>query len=97
MNTNADYVAAMDTQLKKWDADVDALAAKGDEANAEARTAYQAQIAGLRSNRDAATKAFQEIRVASEAAGAQMHAGMELAWKTMQTALETVSASFKKS
>src|SRR5207237_4924682 len=37
MNTNADYVAAMDTQLKKWNADVDALAAKGDEANAEAR------------------------------------------------------------
>ena len=58
----------METQLKKWDADVDALAAKGEKASAEARTAYYERIKDLRASRDVAQKTFQEIRAASESA-----------------------------
>jgi hypothetical protein len=96
MSMNADYVTRMETQLKKWDADVDALAAQGEKANAEGRAAYHAQIKNLRASRDSAQKTFQKIRVASEAAGAQMQAGMEAAWKTMQHSLEKVSSDLRK-
>ena len=41
MSRNSDFVAMMDKQLKKWDADVDALAAQGEKASATARAAYQ--------------------------------------------------------
>lgn len=96
MGMNAEYVAKMETQLKKWDADVDALAAEGEKASAAARAAYHEQIKNLRAGRDAAQKTFQEIRVASESAGAQMQAGMKTAWETMQKALEKVSTDLRK-
>jgi hypothetical protein len=96
MAKNAEYVIKMETQLKKFDADVDALAAKGEKANEAARATYHEQMKSLRANRDAAQKTFQEIRVATEAAGAQLHAGMEVAWETMQKALEKASADLRK-
>jgi len=96
MGKNTEYVTRMETQLKKWDADVDALAAKSEKASAQARAAYHEQIKNLRASRDAAQKTFQEIRVASESAGARMQAGMEVAWETMQKALEKVSSDLRK-
>ena len=96
MAKNSEYVTRMESQLKKWDADVDALAAKGEKANAEARAAYFAQIKDLRANRDAAQKTFQEILVANESAGAQLQAGMKQAWETMQKNLAKVSSDLRK-
>jgi Ribonuclease G/E len=96
MGRNAEYVAKMEKQLKKWDADVDALAAKGEKASAEARTAYYERIKDLRASRDAVQKTFKEISVASESAGAQMQAGMEAAWKSMEKSLEKVSLDLSK-
>ena len=96
MSMKTEYVAKMETQLKKWDADVDALAAEGEKASAAARAAYHEGIKNLRVSRDAAQKTFQEIRVASESAGTQMQAGMKTAWETMQKALEKVSSDLRK-
>lgn len=96
MGMNAEYVARMKTQLKKWDADVDALAAQGEKASAEGRAAYHERIQELRAGRDAMHKTFEEIRFAGESAGAQMHAGMEGALDKMQKALEKVSSDLRK-
>jgi len=96
MGKNAEYVAKMETQLKKWDADVDALAAEGEKASAKARVAYADQIKSLRATRDAAQQSFQKVRAASEAAAAQMQAGMEAAWETMQKSLTKVSSDLRK-
>lgn len=91
MSKNSEYVARMETQLKKWDADVDALAAKGEKVSADGRSAYYARIKELRASRDAAQKTFQEIRAAGETARAQMQAGMEATWEAMQKALGKMS------
>ena len=90
MSTKSEFVTKMDAQLKKWDADVDALAAKGEKVSADARKAYYAQIKDLRSSREVAQKTFQEILVASESARAA--AGlMEATWEAMQKALGKMS------
>jgi hypothetical protein len=86
----------METQLKKWDADVDALAAKGEKVNADARAAYYAQIKDLRASRAVAQKTFQDIRAASESARVQMQAGMEATWEAMQKALGKMSLDLGK-
>ena len=96
MGMNAEYVAMMETQLKKWDADVDALAAQSEKASAEARAAYHAQIKDLRASRAAAQKTFQEISSANESAGAQMQAAMKASWETMQKSLEKLSSDLRK-
>ena len=96
MNKQSEYVARMETQLKKWDAEVDALAAKGKEASAASYAAYEKQIEHLRSGREAMKKSFQEMQVATEAAGAKMQAGVEVAWDTMQKSLAKVTADLRK-
>jgi hypothetical protein len=83
----------MKTQLKQWDADLDALGARSELASAEARAATHERIKELRANRDAAQKAFQQMRAAGESAGVQLKAGMEDAWKSMHKALQKASSS----
>jgi polyhydroxyalkanoate synthesis regulator phasin len=93
MGINADYVARMKTQLKQWDAELDALVARGELASAEARAASHERIAELRLSRDAAQKSLHEMRAAGEAAGKHVMAGMEETWKSMQKALKKASAT----
>jgi len=96
MSMHSEYIATMETQLRKWDADLDALAAEGKKASAEARAAYDERIKGLRASRDAAQKTFLQIREATESAGAQMQAAMQGAWETMQEAFEKASSDIRK-
>jgi hypothetical protein len=96
MSIHSDYIARMATQLRKWDADVDALAAEGKKAGADARVAYDEQIKDLRASRDAAQRKFLEICQATESAGAQMQAAMQGAWETMQKTFEKPSSGITK-
>jgi hypothetical protein len=96
MGTRAEFVAGMQVQMKKWDAELEALVAEGKKASGEARTAYDRRIKELRLSRKAAQKFFQELRVATESAGVQIQAAMEVAWETMQQALQKVSADLRK-
>ena len=96
MGTNADYVTGMQTQVKKWDAEVDSLAADGKKASGEARTAYARRLKELRLSRNAAMRTLDEVRTASEVTGARLQAGMEAAWNTMQEALAKASADLRK-
>jgi translation initiation factor IF-2 len=96
MSIHSEYIARMATQLKKWDADVDALAAEGKKASADARAAYDDRIKDLRASRDAAQKTFLEICQATELAGAQMQAAMQGAWEAMQKTFEKVSSDIRK-
>jgi uncharacterized coiled-coil DUF342 family protein len=96
MSKNSDYAAQMQTQLDKWDADVDALVAEGAKRNAQARTAYEGQVKHLRASRDAAHETFQKLRAASESASAQLRDGMQDAWDSMQKMLTEVSSDLRK-
>jgi hypothetical protein len=92
MTMNTEYLAKMETQLRKWDADFNTLAAKGKQLTAEARSAYYARIKDLRAGRNTAQKIFQDMRAAAGTAGAQLNDGMEAAWGSMQKALEKATS-----
>ncbi len=96
MDTNADFAAGMQTQLNKWDAEFDNLIVEGRKASGESRTAYDRRLKELRLSRKAAQKSLQELRTTTESAGAQMQAGMQGVWETMQKALEKVSSDLRK-
>ncbi len=96
MDKKSDFVIAMETQMKKWDADLDALNAMGEKANDAARATYQANLKSLRANRDEARKTFKEMSDASVEAGEKMQARMTASWETMQKSLEKVSADLRK-
>ena len=91
-----EYLARMETQLKKWDADLEALAAEGQRASDGARAAYHERLKELRASRDAARQTLHEMRAAGGAAGEHLQSGMKSAWETMQKALEKAAAELRK-
>jgi hypothetical protein len=93
MTINADYVAAMQGQLKNWDIQVDALVAEGKQANAFLAAKYETQINELRTSREAAQVAFKKIRMASDAGGGELQAGMAKAWLAMEERLAEATAT----
>ncbi len=96
MSKKDDYFAMMESQIKKWDAEVDKLKAKSEQMSADARAKYAEQLKAMRTNRDAAYKKLQEMRGASESAWQHMQAGVDAAWASMKSALEKTSSKFKK-
>jgi SMC interacting uncharacterized protein involved in chromosome segregation len=96
MSKKDEYFAMMESQIKKWDAEVDKLRAKSGQMSAEARVKYEEQLKAMRANRDAAHKKLQEMRTATEAAWQHAQSGMDAAWASMKNALEKASSQFKK-
>ena len=96
MSKKDDYFTMMESQIKKWDAEVDKLRAKSGQMSAEARVKYEEQLKAMRANRDAAHKKLQEMRTATEAAWQHTQSGMDAAWASMKNALEKASSQFKK-
>jgi hypothetical protein len=95
MGKKDEYFAAMESEIKNWDAEVDKLNAKGKQMSADARVAYDTQVKAMRADRDLAYSKLQEIRTANESAWQQMQAGMDAAWTSMKNALDKASAQFK--
>ena len=92
-----EYFTMMDSQIKKWDAEVDKLRARSRrQLSAEARAKYDEQLKAMRASRDAANKKLQEMRAASESAWQHMQAGVDTAWASMKNALDKASSQFKK-
>ncbi|WP_018606500.1 hypothetical protein [Uliginosibacterium gangwonense] len=96
MGLTSDYVEKMQALLKKWDADFDVLAAQGKKAGSDVRAAYHERITELRAGRAAAHETFHDLRIAAESANSKMHAGMDLAWESMRTALEKAFSDLRK-
>ena len=96
MSKKDEYMVQMQLQLKKWDAEIDALTAKANDIGAEARDKYYDQLKIMRASREAAAQKMHELTSASEAAWQEMQKGMESAWDAMKSAMEKVTSSFKK-
>jgi len=93
---NTDYVATMQAQLEKWDADVAELGAERDRQGIDARAPYHEGIMDLRARRDTAEKAWKKIRGATDWSGGHLQDVMDTAWKAMQATLLRVTAQVHK-
>ena len=95
MGKKDEYFAAMESEIKKWDAEVDKLNAKGKEMSADVRAGYETQVKALRADRDLAYSKLQELHTANESAWQQMQSGVDAAWTSMKNALDKASAQYK--
>ena len=96
MSKKDDYFAKMESQIKKWDAEVDKLRAKSEQLSVEARAKFAEQLKSLRATRDGGVKKLQELNGASESAWQHMEAGVDMAWAAMKNALEKASSKLKR-
>jgi predicted nucleic acid-binding Zn-ribbon protein len=95
MSTKDEFVRKMHAKLDQWNADIDALSAKAEHAEASARAEYHKQLEALRSKRDHARGKLSEVESASEGAWQDLKAGVELAWESVSEAVRSATARFK--
>jgi uncharacterized coiled-coil DUF342 family protein len=95
MVTKDEFVRKMHAKLDQWNAEIDALKAKSDAAEADARAEYHKQIEVLRSKRDAARGKLNELESAGENAWEDLKAGVELAWESVSEAVRSATSRFK--
>ena len=95
MGKKDEYCATMESEIKKWDAEVDNLNAKGKQMSAEARVKYDTQVKAMRADRDLAYSKLQEMRTANESAWQHMQSGVDAAWTSMKNALEKAASQYK--
>ena len=95
MGKKDEYCATMESEIKKWDAEVDRLNAKGEQMSADMRVGYDTQVKAMRADRDLALSKLQEMRTASESAWQQMQSGVDAAWTSMRNALDKAASQFK--
>ena len=96
MSKKDDYFAKMNSQIKKWDAEVDKLRARSEQLGAEARAKFAEQLQTMRATRDAAFKKLEELHGSSDSAWRHLEAGVDAAWASMKSALENASVKLKK-
>jgi len=96
MSTRDEYVRKMHSMLDKGNAEIDALTARMEHAEAGARAAYQKQIATLRARQDEARAKLESLRNAGEGAWQDMKAGVELAWDAIGEAIESARSRLGK-
>ena len=95
MGKKDEYFATMESEIKKWDAEVDKLNTKGKQMSADVRVAYDTQLKAMRADRDLAYSKLQEMRTANESAWQHMQSGVDAAWSSMKNALDKAAAQFK--
>jgi hypothetical protein len=96
MSTRDEFVRKMHSLLDKGNAEIEALEARAEHAEAGARDAYRKQIAALRAKQDEARGRLESLRTAGEGAWQDMKAGVEMAWEAIGEAIESAKSRIKK-
>jgi DNA repair ATPase RecN len=90
-----DFVQRLKEKIDLWNADLDRLQARADQASSETRIKYQQQIADLQERRGELEDKMAQLRCAGEGAWDDVKTGMEIAWGSMSEALSSALHRFK--
>lgn len=96
MSTRDEYVKKMHDMLQKLDAEIDTLAARTGQVEADVRDEYHKQLAQLRTRRDEVRAKLDTLRDAGEGAWQDLKAGVELAWDALGEAVDSARSRLRK-
>ena len=89
------YQEKMSANLREWQAKIDMLKAKADQAEAEQKVKLYEKIESLRTKQQHAHKKLDELRSASEGAWEEVKSGVELAWHDLKDSFDRAADRFK--
>ena len=89
------FVQKVKGKIDEWNAEIDRLSARAEQAEAEARMEYENEIASLESYRDDARKKLDKLHKAGEGAWEDFKAGAEMAFEAMNEAMQSARQRFK--
>jgi len=89
------YQDKMNARLREWQAKIDALKARADQAEAEQKINYYEEIETLRTKQQKVQQKLEELRSAGEGAWEEVKAGVEVAWTDLEDAVQRAADKFK--
>lgn len=95
MNTKQAYQKEIEAKLEALDAKMTTMKAKADQANAELKAEYQAQLRLLSERRDTVQLKLKELTQSSEAAWETMRGGVDDAFGELRSAFEKAVGQFQ--
>jgi chromosome segregation ATPase len=89
------YVQKLKARMDEWNAEIDKIEAKADQAEAESRIEYQKQLENLRARRKEVEDKMAELQQAGDGAWEDLKAGIESARDALGNALKSAASRFK--
>lgn len=90
------YIQKLHAKIDEWNSDIEKLAAKAQQAEADARIEYQEQIAALKRQRRDVENKLADLKQSGEGAWEDLRAGLDLAFDSMSEAVKSAMSRFKK-
>lgn len=95
MSEKNQYIEKAKARIAQWDAEIDKMKAKTDEAEADAKIEYQKQLDEMRTQRDKANARLAELQNASDDAWEDMMSGFVKAWDDISNAFTNAASRYK--
>jgi hypothetical protein len=95
MSTRDEYIRRMQAKLEEWNADIDALTARGSEVSADLKSEYAEQIEPPKAKQAVARHKIEEMQKSGESAWEDLKSGIELAWAAIGEAIDSAKSRFK--
>lgn len=88
------YIAKAEEQIKEWQTELETLAAKADQAQAETKTAYHDKLSTLKDKQKEAEQKLAELKEAGEDSFEKLKDGYEKAHQEMEKSIEEARTPF---
>jgi len=89
------FVKKIKARIDEWNAEIDRLKARAEQAEADARIEYHDEIQELKNYRNDARKKLDKLQHAGEGAWEDLRAGVEMAFDAMNQAVNSARNRFK--
>lgn len=91
METKETHMGKLEAQLAAWGAKLDSLVDDADQADTEAKEDYRKRVAAIKVKYEVARTRVSELKTASGDKWDTFKAGVEVAWKDLETAFGSLS------
>ena len=95
MNSKEDYIHKMQAKLEEWNTEIDQLIARAGEVTEDVRNEYNDQIEALKALLAVTRQKFEDVQQVGEIAWEIVRSGIDLAWTSMEEAMEEAIESAK--
>jgi hypothetical protein len=95
MDKRTEYVEALSAQMVEWDAKIDQLTFKADNAASEVKHDYSRAIEALQIKREEAALKLQGISIAGDDEWEELKSGAENVWGEVRTILNDAITKIK--
>ena len=90
------YVQKLKAKIDEWNADIDKLTAKAEQAEADAKIIYQQQLEELRTKRQDLEGKIEELQSAGESAWEELKQGVESSWESWKNSFSEAKTAFEE-